>query len=56
MDGLWQWILCAHMIFPSVRRPRQERAVLVSEVPAFREYWYPVAYGHEIGPEPYPFR
>ena len=30
--------------------------MLVSEVPAFREYWYPIAYGEEIGQEPHPFR
>lgn len=30
--------------------------MLISEVPAFREYWYPIAYDHEIGTEPYPFR
>lgn len=26
--------------------------MLVSEVPALREYWYPVAYSHEVGPRP----
>ncbi len=30
--------------------------MLVSEVPAFREYWYPIAYRGEVGTEPYPFR
>lgn len=30
--------------------------MLVSEVPAFREYWYPIAYDHEVGTEPFPFR
>jgi phenylpropionate dioxygenase-like ring-hydroxylating dioxygenase large terminal subunit len=30
--------------------------MLVSEVPALREYWYPIAYSDEIGPEPKPFR
>ena len=30
--------------------------MLVSEVPAFREYWYPIAYAEEIGAEPFAFR
>ena len=30
--------------------------MLISEVPAFREYWYPVAYSHEVATEPRPFR
>ena len=30
--------------------------MLVSEVPAFREYWYPIAYSHEVGAGPRPFR
>jgi phenylpropionate dioxygenase-like ring-hydroxylating dioxygenase large terminal subunit len=30
--------------------------VLVSEVPAFRDYWYPVAYSSEIGPHPHRVR
>ena len=30
--------------------------MLISEVPAFREYWYPVAYSVDVGSEPVPFR
>jgi phenylpropionate dioxygenase-like ring-hydroxylating dioxygenase large terminal subunit len=30
--------------------------VLVSEVPALREYWYPVGYGKDVGPTPQAFR
>jgi len=30
--------------------------MLVSEVPAFREYWYPVAYTSEVGLEPFEAR
>jgi len=30
--------------------------MLISEVPAFREYWYPVAYSVGVGSEPVPFR
>lgn len=30
--------------------------MLVSEVPALREFWYPIAYAHEVGTEPHPFR
>jgi phenylpropionate dioxygenase-like ring-hydroxylating dioxygenase large terminal subunit len=30
--------------------------MLISEVPAFREYWYPIAYSSEVATEPRPFR
>lgn len=30
--------------------------MLVSDVPALRNYWYPVAYDHEVGIAPRPFR
>ena len=30
--------------------------MLISEVPAFREYWYPIAYSSEVAAEPRPFR
>lgn len=30
--------------------------MLVSDVPAFRDYWYPIAYSHDVGPEPRRFR
>jgi phenylpropionate dioxygenase-like ring-hydroxylating dioxygenase large terminal subunit len=30
--------------------------MLISEIPALRDYWYPVAYGHDVGTEPRPVR
>lgn len=30
--------------------------MLISEVPAFRDFWYPVAYSHEVADQPRPFR
>lgn len=30
--------------------------MLISEVPVFREFWYPVAYTHEVTTEPFAFR
>jgi phenylpropionate dioxygenase-like ring-hydroxylating dioxygenase large terminal subunit len=30
--------------------------MLVSEIPALREYWYPIAYGDQVGPAPFAFR
>ncbi|CAN5644577.1 aromatic ring-hydroxylating dioxygenase subunit alpha [soil metagenome] len=30
--------------------------MLISEVPAFREYWYPMGYSADVGVEPTPFR
>lgn len=35
---------------------RKETAVLVSEVPAFQEYWYPVAYSVDVVQVPRPVR
>lgn len=29
--------------------------MLISEIPALREYWYPIAYSSEVGTEPKPF-
>ena len=29
--------------------------MLISEVPAFRDFWYPIGYSHEIGDSPTPF-
>jgi len=30
--------------------------MLISEVPAFRDYWYPIAYATDVAGEPVPFR